>query len=116
MDKSKAQSEPITLYGRLGSDPELAHTSKRVAVCRFSLAINNADKSTTWKKIVVWEEEAELCEATLKKGHKVFVYGKAKEKTFTNDEGKTVTYEEITAWCVGFVLGQNEEVEVDKQV
>ena len=115
MNKPKTQDEPTIFCGRLGADPELAYTAKRVVVCRLSLAINHGDKTTTWKKVVVWERQAELCKATLKKGHQLFVYGKANQKTFTNEEGKTVTYEEITAWQVGFVLGQNEEVKIDKQ-
>ena len=115
MDKQQTQDEPKTFIGRLGANPELAYTPQRVAVCRFSIAINHENKITTWKKIVVWERQAELCKATLKKGHQLFVHGKSKQKTFTNQEGKTITYEEITAWRVGFVPDQNEEVKIDKQ-
>ena len=88
--------------GRLGRDPELKYTPKGIAVCYLSVAINNDAGKPTWKKVVVWERQAEICSVQLKKGSDVFVKGQGKKKKFTTKDGEIKQYEEVNAKLVGF--------------
>ena len=63
------------LIGRLGRDPELKYTAKQEPICFLSIAINQQDAPATWKKIIVWGKQAELCKLYLTKGKSVFVQG-----------------------------------------
>ena len=98
------KSAPPWKYSRDGSGtiPNSPSLPRELPFADSRWRSTKPDKTTVWKKVVVWERQAELCEVMLKKGNRVFVQGKGKLRTFTNDEGKTVTYEEITARLVGF--------------
>jgi len=99
-----------TFLGRLGKEPELAYAQvktkeKPIAVCNLSVAINHKQgeqEVTEWVKVKVWERQAELCKAQLRKGSQIFVNGKREPKEFTNKLGKKVIYDEINAQLVGF--------------
>jgi len=92
-----------TFLGRLGKDPELNYAQlktkeKPVPVCNLSVAINHKQgeqEITEWIKVKVWERQAELCKAQLKKGSQIFVNGKLDKKQFTNKEGKKISYSEV---------------------
>jgi single-strand DNA-binding protein len=97
------KSGDVTFMGRLGKNPELSYTPNRKAVCNFTVAINDGDeKETHWKRVVVWEKQAELCSVQLKKGSEVFVRGPACSKSFVNKKGESIKYEEVNAYRVGF--------------
>ncbi|MEC7276971.1 MAG: single-stranded DNA-binding protein [Bdellovibrionota bacterium] len=92
-----------TFMGRLGKNPELKYTKEGKPVCDLSVAINKGkDVPPHWRKVVVWEKQAELCSLYLKKGYEVFVQGRAQMKSFKTNEGGTKTYEEVNARLVGF--------------
>ncbi len=91
------------LVGRLGRDPDFRYTQNQKAICYLSVAINDKEsESTTWKKVVVWEKQAEQCSVYLKKGSQVFVQGQSQIKEFKNKNGEQKSYEEINAKLVGF--------------
>ena len=90
------------LIGRLGRDPELKYTAKQEPICFLSIAINQQDAPATWKKIIVWGKQAELCKLYLTKGKSVFVQGQKQMKSFVNDEGLEKSYEEFAAKLIGF--------------
>ena len=90
------------IFGRLGRNPELRRTQDGGYVCDFSVAIDNGkDKPPTWKRIVLWGEQAQRCAKHLKKGNEVFVRGRNAVKTFTTKEGQEKSYEEVAAHLVG---------------
>jgi single-strand DNA-binding protein len=93
-----------TFIGRLGRNPELSYTKNKKAVCNLAIAVDQEGDGSNpiWKKVVVWERQAEQCSVHLKKGHHVFVHGVAKIKPFMNKEGIEKSYEEVTAKVVGF--------------
>jgi single-strand DNA-binding protein len=93
--------ETEVFLGRLGKDPELKYTTKGKAVCYLSVAINEKEK-TNWKKVVVWERQAELCSVQLRKGAEIFVQGKEKVEKYINREGEEKQYREVNAKLVGF--------------
>lgn len=89
--------------GRLGRNPELKYTPKGKPVCYLSVAVNKAnDDKPDWKRVVVWERQAEFCSVQLKKGGEVFVQGQSQRKEFTTKEGDKKSYEEVNARLVGF--------------
>lgn len=90
--------------GRLGKNPELRYTPKHTPVCNFSLAINNGDEEeTTWKRIVVWGKQAELCNLYLKTGSELFVQGQSQVRSYRDKDGNEQKIEEINARLVGFL-------------
>jgi single-strand DNA-binding protein len=92
-----------TFMGKLGQKPELSYTKNKKAVCNFNVAVRNDEtKKTIWKKVVVWERQAELCSVQLKKGSDIFVCGQTENKSFVNIDGVKKSYEQVTAKLVGF--------------
>tara|TARA_Y100000031_G_C7973648_1_gene271544 strand:- start:161 stop:466 length:306 start_codon:yes stop_codon:yes gene_type:complete len=89
--------------GRLGVDPILKYTKNQIPVCTLSVAINSEGSSKAiWKKVIVWDKQAENCNLYLKKGKKVFVQGQTEEKSYESTNGITKTYQEVKASLVGF--------------
>ena len=96
-------SNQITIYGRLGQNPELRYTKKQEVICTFSVAENiEGQEKPNWHKIVIWGKEAEHWAANLKKGVSVFVRGRKNEREFTNSEGVKKQYQEVKADAIGF--------------
>ena len=96
-------SNEITIYGRLGHDPELLYTKKQEALCTFSVTEKiEGQERPNWHNIVVWGKEAEHWAANLKKGVSVFVRGRKKEWSFTNDKGVKKQYQEVKGDAIGF--------------
>lgn len=97
------KSEDVTFMGRLGKDPELSYTPNKKAVCNMTVAVRSSSESETeWKRVVVWERQAEICSVQLKKGSEVFVRGPVSSKSFENQKGEKVRYDEVNAYRVGF--------------
>lgn len=89
--------------GRLGKNPELKYTKKGTPVCTFSVAVNLwGNHPPRWKRVIVWEKQAELCTLYLKKGYEVFVKGSSELKSFKTKEGEIKQFEEVRAGLIGF--------------
>ena len=94
----------IMLIGNLGKDPEAFHFEGGGIKVRFSLAtsesyLNRAGERVThteWHNIVVQRKGlAEVCEIYLKKGHKVFIEGRVRTRTWQDDQGQTKYVSEV---------------------
>ena len=96
----------VTIFGRLGANPELKYTKDSEAVCSFSIAENHPGiEKPTWHKVVVWGKQGEDCNLHLRKGKPVFVRGQNIEKKFETQDGlKRVV--EFRAETVGFSMLQ----------
>ncbi len=94
----------VTVFGRLGADPELKYTQSLKAVCSFSLAEQLPGEVTPrWHRIVVWGKQAETCKVQLAKGRPVFVQGQMNTRQFVlNGEAKSQV--ELTADFIGIPL------------
>ena len=92
-----------TLVANLGADPELKHTPSGVAVCTFSVATTEKYKKkdgekvedTTWHKIVVWQQLAEICAKYLNKGSQVYLEGKINNRSYDDRDGKKCFTSEV---------------------
>jgi single-strand DNA-binding protein len=84
----------ILLIGNLGKDPEVRYMPSGKAVVSFNLATNRRYKvegelreETEWFRIVTFGRLAEICSEFLKKGRSVFVEGRIRTNTWTDNEG-----------------------------
>lgn len=93
----------VFLIGNLGKDPEV-RTSETWKNARFSIATNedyknkNGDKvsHTEWHNIIMWRGLAEVAEKYLKKGDKVYIEGRIRNRTYEQD-GVEKRFTEIEA-------------------
>lgn len=93
------------LIGNLGNEPELRYTQKGQAVLRCRLATNYsyADKSgerkeiTDWHTVIVWGKRGEALNKVLSKGDRLGVEGRIRQRSWTDDAGKTRVSTEIVA-------------------
>lgn len=85
----------VTLLGNLGKDPELRYTEAGKAVTIFTMAVNRLDKDpdghlvemTEWFKVICFNKLAEHCNRILNKGSQVYVTGRLKTHTWTDERG-----------------------------
>ena len=100
------------IVGNVGSDPEMKYTPSGIPVTTFSLAVNrkwkNGDgqqqEKTTWWRVTVWRQQAEIVSQYVTKGMKVLVEGEDIEaRAFTDKQGNQRASLEITANAVRFL-------------
>lgn len=83
----------VILVGNLGKDPDLRYTPNGASVVTFSVATSERFKDktgekreeTTWHNVVAWNQLAEICGQYLKKGSKVYLEGKIKNRSYDKD-------------------------------
>lgn len=105
----------IMVIGHLGQDPDIRYSKDGLAICNFSLAVNEKKKGETktrWFKITAFGKLAETCGEYLLKGKQVFVEGSLdteewKDKNTDENRYKLV----IIASGVQFLGGNKENNE-----
>ena len=88
--------------GRLGVNPILKYTKTQKAVCELSVAIKHSEGHVTWRKVIVWNRQAELCPLYLKKGSQVFITASRVIREFRNKKGEVRQHQEYIAQLIGF--------------
>jgi len=102
----------IYLLGNLTRDPEIKYTNEGIAITEMGLAVNKrwTDKSgkesetVDFFNITTWNNLAENCAATLKKGNRILVSGHLNLRSWENKEGKKYNITSITADVVAASL------------
>ena len=103
----------VILIGNLGADPEVRHLQNGATVANFRLAtteklrvkVTGADgqeawenrEQTEWHNVVVWRGLATVVERYLRKGSKVFIEGKLRNRQYQDKEGKDRYITEVVA-------------------
>lgn len=95
----------VLLIGNTGRDPEVRHLESGVAVATFTLATTERYKDrngvmqdqTEWHNIVCWRNLAELSEKYISKGTQIFVEGKIRTRSWTDQNGQKRFTTEIIA-------------------
>ena len=96
----------VILIGNLGKDPEVRHLENGAVVANFPIATSETytdrntgerRENTDWHDIVVWRGLAEVVEKYVRKGHKVYVEGKLKKRSWQDKEGSTRYTTEVVA-------------------
>jgi single-strand DNA-binding protein len=85
----------VMLVGNLTRDPELRHTPNGKPVSSFGVATNRRWKNeagelqeeTEFHTVVVWGRLAEVIPQILKKGHRVFVEGRLRTRSWEGQDG-----------------------------
>lgn len=86
------------LIGHLGDDVKMHYFEGGNSIGRFPLATNETYTNrqtnekvtnTEWHNIVVRNKAAEVCEKYLKKGDKVYVEGRLKNRSWQGEDGQT---------------------------
>lgn len=95
---------PVTVFGRLGGDPELKYTQSQKPVCTFSIAEKvEGSLEPRWHQVVVWGKQGEDCKLHLAKGRTVFVQGQMNSRAYVHN-GENRTQMELTADFIGIPL------------
>ena len=95
----------VILVGNLGKDPEVRTVQSGAQVARFSLATSetytNKDgqriENTEWHNVVLWRGLANVAEKYLKKGNKVYIEGKLRNRQYEDKDGNKKYVTEIEA-------------------
>jgi len=106
----------LYLLGNLTRDPEIKYTNEGIGITEMGLAVNKrwTDKSgkdleiVDYFNITAWNNLAENCAATLKKGDRVLVSGHINLRSWENKEGKKYNIINITADVVAASLEFNQ--------
>ncbi len=101
----------VILVGNLGSDPEVRHTKEGTPVAVLSLATNESYKTddgqrkevTDWHAVVVWGQQAQICQQYLKKGALILVEGKMKSRLWQDKNGQKHKSVEVLAGSIKFL-------------
>lgn len=96
----------VILVGSLGANPESKNFPNGGSICNFSMATSEKwqDKqsgewreSTEWHRIVVKNRLGEIAQQYLKKGSKVYIEGKLRTRSWTDQSGQERYTTEIQA-------------------
>lgn len=89
----------IGIQGRLTRDPELKKTPQDVAVCSFTLAVDNDgtgdNKGTDFINCVAWRRTAEFIAKYFAKGSQMVAHGRLSTRKYTDKEGHDRTAYEV---------------------
>jgi single-strand DNA-binding protein len=85
----------VMLIGHLGKPPALRWLESGQAMCKLSLATSERFRDsagvqkerTEWHQVVLWRELAELADRYLDTGHKVFIEGRLRTRTWQDGDG-----------------------------
>lgn len=102
-------SAPITLIGRIGTDPEIKFGQAGNAVLKFRVVTNARrqvdgkweDVDTSWWSVTAFRQLAENLAESIKKGDTVIVVGKIKQRTYETPQGEKHSIVEVLAESVG---------------
>jgi len=95
----------VELIGFAGMDMQVHEFKKGSKVARFSLGTNEGFKNklgewvntTTWHRIVLWNENADKAEKAVKKGQPISITGKLCYKFYESQSGEKRMIVEILA-------------------
>jgi single-strand DNA-binding protein len=118
-----ANDTQITLIGNLVDDPELRYTPSGAAVAKFRIASTPRfydrqagewrDGESLFLSCNAWRQTAENVAESLRRGMKVIVSGRLKQRSFETREGEKRTVFEVEADEVGPSL-RNASAKVTK--
>jgi len=112
---AKGTVNKVILIGRLGADPDVRYTPSGQAVATLSVATNEAWKDqdgnnqerTDWHRVVLWRRLAEVAGEYLKKGHRVYIEGQLRTRSWDDKDG-------AKHWITE-VIGQNMQMLESRQ-
>ncbi|ALM21170.1 single-stranded DNA-binding protein [Nonlabens tegetincola] len=107
----------VILIGHTGDDVKMKHFEGGGCIGRFPLATNEEYvnrttgervSNTEWHNCVVRNKAAEVCEKYLRKGDKVYIEGRIKNRQWTGEDGQQRYTTEIQVQEFTFLTPKNE--------
>ncbi|OQD44462.1 single-stranded DNA-binding protein [Croceivirga radicis] len=107
----------VMLIGHLGDEVKVHYFEGGGCIGRFPLATNETYTNRTtgervtntdWHNIVVRNKAAEVCEKYLKKGDKVYVEGRLKNRQWQGEDGNTRYATEVHVQDFTFLTNKND--------
>ena len=107
----------VMLIGHTGDEVKMHYFEGGGCIGRFPLATNETYtnkqtnervSNTEWHNIVVRNKAAEICEKYLKKGDKVYIEGRIKNRKWQDDNGNDRYSTEIQCTDFTFLTAKNE--------
>lgn len=107
----------VLLIGNLGKDPEAKHFEGGGMLVKFPIATSETYTNRTgervtqtdWHNVVVTRKGlAEICDKYLKKGFKIYLEGKLKTRSWTDDAGNTKYMTEISGDSMTILTSKEE--------
>lgn len=97
-------NQTLHISGNVGSDAELKYTKEGVAVASFNVAVSKGRESkTTWFRVTVWKELAEVCAQYVRKGMGIACSGSVSASAWIDKQGNIPRASlELTAYQVDF--------------
>lgn len=116
-EKMSGTLNKVMLIGHTGDDIKMNYFEGGGCIGRFPLATNETYtnrttgekiSNTEWHNIVVRNKAAEICEKYLKKGDKIYVEGRIKNRKWQDDQGNDRYSTEIQCTDFTFLTPKNE--------
>ncbi|MBN1299358.1 MAG: single-stranded DNA-binding protein [Actinobacteria bacterium] len=100
------------ILGNLTRDPELKYTNEGIAIAEMGIAVDKKwrdsngeeNNSVDYFNITAWNNLAENCASSLKKGDRIILAGHLNLRSWENKEGKKFNIVNITADIVAISL------------
>ena len=110
--------QQVIIVGNVGRDPELKYMPNGRPVANFTVATNErwTDKQTnerkektTWWRVAVWGQQAEVVSQYVSKGRQVMVIGTVEARAYLDQSSQPQASLELTARDVRFLGGKDSD-------
>ena len=98
----------VTICGHITKDPELKATASGMMVTTFTVAVNE-NEETEFFNVKAWRERAQFITKYFRGGSSIYVKGKLKNRSWTDEEGRRKYATEILALDIKFVDSKREK-------
>ena len=112
----------VILVGNVGRDPDIQMTSTGTKVAHVSLATSRriprngaVEDRTEWHRLTLWDRLAEIAEAHVRKGDRVYVEGRMEYDRFEKN-GVSVPTAEVNVRELVLLGSPHGRVEVGEEV
>ena len=95
----------VTIIGYMGQDPKVTTTQQGIKVARLSVGTTERGYTTKsgqqipdkteWHEVVLWRQSAEYAERFCHKGSQVYIQGKLRHRSYTDENNQTRYITEI---------------------
>lgn len=88
----------VILMGRLTSDPEIRYTQNKLAIARYTLAVDrkgHTENTADFIRCVAFDHATEFAEKYFKQGTKIIITGRIQTGSYTNKDGQKVYITEV---------------------
>jgi single-strand DNA-binding protein len=107
----------VIVMGNLTRDPELKYTPSGMAICEFTVAVNNSWTRKTGEKVEevfffdcqAWAKTGEIIAEHFKKGKPIFVDGQLRQERWEDASGSKKSRVRINVERFQFIGGKRDD-------